>query len=1222
MKSFSVTSIPLRGRSLVDASAGTGKTYAISTLFVRLLLETNLATHQLLVVTFTEAATAELRDRIRKRVLECLRACEGPAEGEQHDETLLQILAKVGSPRQAHARLERALQDFDRCEISTIHGFCQRTLVERAFQSDIGFSSELYGDPRPLIDEIVYDFWATEAAEADESLMAHLLRIEDSQRGDGDSRFDVDKARELAYAVLRGGQNLVVPNDPGPLDALDAEPLCQALARAREVWLQTDVEGLLTGSAKLNRRIYNRRYLPTWVQSVTEFFEADPERAIALPKGFERFCNEALEEAGGQDLLETPLVRACQLAHERFLEFEGRLQRHALRFKLALVQFVRRELPRRTREKRALSFDDLLQRLHDALHASGGAALSHSLRQRYPVALIDEFQDTDPVQLGIFHAIYRDAPQTGLFLIGDPKQAIYSFRGADVYSYVSAARATDESRHYTMATNFRSDPSMVAAVNHVFSSAAHPFLLPDIHFRPVRANAEADQLRRAGGESASGLELLTLDEERGPSTPPPTQALPRLIAADISRTLAANLRCKGEPLSPGDIAVLTRTNVQAFDVQSALRELLIPSVVLGDKSVYDSEEAAELEQVLAAVMQPTNAALLRAALATEMLGLKATDLLRLEQEEERWELWLRRFTELQAAWTQIGFVQMIRSLLTQCGVQERLLALPDGERRMTNLLHLIELLHSAASLGHLGPSGLLSQLSQHRRRLAGGMEADAAQIRLESDERAVKITTMHKSKGLEYPIVYCPYLWSGMLLHPSDRQAPKLHDAQGRIIVDIGSDRLAENLEQAEWEQLAENLRLAYVALTRARHRCSVVVGPITASYSTSSIAYLLHPPQATAPPTMESIRAHVRSLSEEEMSEQVRRHALAPGVRHRVLPRGEQVSLQSSAAAAGLLTLRTPGERAPERHRTSSFSGLTELGPQRAGSRPIPVEESLLDRDAREGGEPEEPEEIDPSEAIPLGEFPRGARAGSFFHDILEHLEFRDRPPGALRELAMQKLRAYDYPQERWLDPVCECIERVLSTPLSASGEPILPVKLGDLAREDRLAELEFCFPVLPSERTGAALSATALARAFAEHPGGAVPLDYHRSVARLAFAPLEGYLRGFVDLIYRHDGRYFVVDYKTNHLGPRRQDYGPHQLSSAMAHGHYFLQYHLYTLALHRHLSLRLPGYEYDRHFGGAFYLFLKGMGPGEEERGIFYDKPPPSRIVALDAAMGERR
>ncbi|MEO8178927.1 MAG: exodeoxyribonuclease V subunit beta [Deltaproteobacteria bacterium] len=1211
MRPFSVAEIPLWGRSLVDASAGTGKTYAIATLFLRLLLETERHPSQLLVVTFTEAATAELKDRIRARLREGLAALAAPGL-DRHDPIVVGILTRAGDRSRVKRRLEQALYEFDDVEISTIHGFCQRALMERALGSDITYGSELFGDARPWIDEIIMDFWARQASVAAPEFLAYLRR-------ESSKKFDLLAARRLAYSVQRAPLVQIVPAGPST-DPPDFARFVRQYEQTAAVWRRHDAVALILGSS-VKKTTYNRNHTPRWAGKLSVFFKREPELSfLELPDCFDRFCSARLSAAGGGALSSHELVQACDALLDEHQRLLALLEAEVLRFKLALLDYVKSELPRRSAEQRQLSFDDLLSRLHAALEGPAGAQLGRVIRERYPAALIDEFQDTDPIQLGIFERIYA-APNTSLFLIGDPKQAIYSFRGADVFSYVHAARDTAAERHYTMTTNYRSDPSLVSAVNHLFQSCPHPFLLDDIQFQPVNPRPGAlDVLSRRDGSNGSGLEILLAESGSSEALSAEWVAseLPALIAREVRATLAGAVTTSAGPLRPGDIAVLTRTNDQAFQIQAALRELQVVSVVLGDKSVYDSAEALDLERVLRAVIEPTNARLIRAALTTDLVGLNANQLAALDEDDSEWESWLGAFQGFGSIWAQTGFVHMCRQILSRHGLQERLLGLVDGERRMTNLLQLIELLHEAGVRGHLGPSGVVHFLVRQRRGEQIGMEAEAAQIRLESDADAVKITTMHRSKGLEYPVVYCPYLWYGTLLFQSDEQAPKVHTSDGRLVMDLGSPEQAEHVARANFEVFAENLRLAYVALTRAQHRCTVVWGRIQRWYASSSLGYLLHPPPATGSvPDVPLIKAHLLELGDAALEAELERHAASAPIWWRsAQPAPTEPVPAVAEPSTPRLGPRVAERRIDDRHRISSFSALTSHA---AAQLPDQAEEQLRDHDARTSTPAASGELLELGPTLALKDFPRGAKAGSFFHDVLEHYDFTSPRPGLLEELVTTRLTEYRYPIETWRDRVCEHLYAVLDTPL-ASADPSAPVRLSEVPLGARLTELEFCVPV--GQRAGGreprALSAKDLARVFREHPSSELADEYAAWVSRLNFVPLRGYLRGFIDLVFRHGERYFVVDYKANHLGDHAANYRPSALSEAMLRGQYFLQYHLYALALHRYLGRRVRGYEYARHFGGVYYLFIKGMRPDLGSSGVFFEKPPLARLEALSQLL----
>ncbi|HKO91804.1 MAG TPA: 3'-5' exonuclease, partial [Polyangiaceae bacterium] len=624
-------------------------------------------------------------------------------------------------------------------------------------------------------------------------------------------------------------------------------------------------------------------------------------------------------------------------------------------------------------------------------------------------------------------------------------------------------------------------------------------------------------------------------------------------------------------------------------------------------------EAWDLERVLSAIVEPTNTRLIRAALTTDLVGVTANELAHLDEDDSEWEGWLAAFQDFGTIWAQTGFVHMCRELLSRYGLQERLLGLGDGERRMTNLLQLIELLHEAGVRGHLGPSGVVQFLLQQRRGDLIGMEAESAQIRLESDADAVKITTMHRSKGLEYPVVYCPYLWHGTLLHRNDELAPKLHTEAGELVLDLGSDEREAHLERARWEAFAENLRLAYVALTRARHRCTLVWGRVQRGYLTSPLGYLLHPPPASAePPDVPTIQAHLQALDDAALLGGLDRHSESAPIRRRLaLDSPGAVPRPEPGGTGALIGPRTVQRAIFDRFRVSSFSALTSHGPTPSG------EDLGRDHDARALVPP--PAEVAPGPSLRLTDFPRGAKAGSFFHDVLEHYDFQSPRPGALGDLVAARLADYHYPVELWRDPVCEHLYAVLDTPL-ATAAGTRSLRLADIPQSSRLAELEFCVPVggRTDPRDGRALRAQELARVFREHPSPELPGEYADAVGRLGFVPLRGFLRGYIDLVLLHDDRYFLVDYKANHLGDHASDYAPDGLGRAMLRGQYFLQYHLYALALHRYLGQRLRGYDFERHFGGVYYLFIKGMGPELGQSGVFFEKPPLARLDSLSRLL----
>jgi exodeoxyribonuclease V beta subunit len=1121
MRPLDPLTVPLSGTNLIEASAGTGKTYAITNLFVRLLLEMQLSVGQILVVTYTNAATAELRARIRRRLREALLAFEA---GGSHDEFLDELVRRrreQGTCARDQEQLAIALNSFDEAAIFTVHGFCQRMLQDNAFESSVAFDTELVSNESLLLTEVVQDFWVRELYAAPEIFVDHLA------------------------------------------------------------------------GAKVT---------PTTLENLAMKVVAHPDMSV-LPEW------------------DDPVLSAAELPPDQAPEA------HALKLQLDLAGYARRELRRRKERTRVQSFDDLLQRLAEALRGPGGRDLAETIRRRFRAALIDEFQDTDPVQYEIFRNVYLGSGAV-LFLIGDPKQAIYAFRGADVFAYMRAKDDTGGEPR-TLGINRRSDPSLITGLNVLFGRLRAPFVFNEIPFLPANARPDASDCLGGGAAGQPPLQIVFVrrtgqENSRDGCINKSWAALTRAVAADIVRFLDSGATIRDRHVAAGDIAVLCRKNKQATAVQQALRALGVPSVLQGDASVFAAGEAEEMERVLRALADPGNARAIRAALSTTLLGQNAQDLCALEHDEQRWDDWVRRFQTWHERWMQRGFVAAFRALLDSQGVARRLLGFLDGERRLTNVLHLMELLHTAGTEGRRGPHALVHWLHEMRANVDAGeaLAGEAAQIRLESDAAAVQLTTVHKSKGLQYPIVYCPYLWDGALLTDSDKKALRFHDPDDayRLKLDIGSSARAAHRSVAEQEAFAENLRLLYVALTRAQHRCTLVWGAFR-SAEDSALGYVLHQPSGVKgdprTATTGRIKAFIRARDDEGMRADLA--ALAAMAPRSIAVTDLSLEPAGRYASAGEQTLELDCRTATrELHRTwrvSSFSALASSG--EAISQPA---EEGLDHDAAPELAAFEVETARPADQslVVLHDFPAGTRAGQLVHEVFEQSDFHATDPAVLRETVTAAVARFGF-ESKWEEPLRHAVADVVATPLD-DGEHRFCLR--DISLSRRLNEMEFLFPIAGPESAqhdGVLLTRERLAAVFARHAAAPVPADYAERLRRLGFAPLAGFLKGFIDLVFEHAGRWYLVDYKSNLLGVHAHDYRPERLMAAMTEHHYFLQYHLYVVALHRYLTRRLPDYDYERHCGGIYYLFLRGMAPAYARgNGIFRDRPSRQLIEALSAVL----
>ena len=1175
--------IPLQGWGLIEASAGTGKTYTITALYLRLLLEQALPVEQILVVTYTKAATAELKERIRSRMIEARTALQ---QGVSEDPFLQSLIDSVPSAEQAERQLTCAILSFDQAAIYTIHGFCQRALSDHAFEAGLPFELALEPDDSALVQEICDDFWRRRMCDLPAGQTRYLV-----SRNITPQTLLLPIRQSLNKPLLEvRGQTI-----PDGLESLEYE--CESLwSQLRKSWKRSADEVMCQlQHAKLHKGSYKPDQVPGW-RGLMDQLMAQETAPLELFKQFELFTASKLADKtnkGGQPPEHVFFALCDDYLHLR-QQREACYQQAQVALQCELRGYLLDELRRRKQECRLQGYDDLLHNLLQVLEQKcQGETLAAVLRERYRAALIDEFQDTDPVQYRIFSHIYADSPQP-LFFVGDPKQAIYGFRGADIFAYLQARRET--AQHVALDTNWRSVPGLINSVNRLFA-AEYSFLLEELNYHPVSVADKAHEMLEEPGGADEPFRFQLIRSEGKPLTKEAASVIAaEATAAEIVRLLnlaqSGQARIGNRPLGGGNIAVLVRDHRQAGLISRTLLERGVHSVQNSQASVFETPQALELERVLLAVAKPGQEALLKAALMTDLLGFSANDIEVLSRDEQALGEQFAAFQNLHDAWQERGFAVLFRQLLSQRGIAARLLRFTDGERRLTNLLHLAELLQQQEQQRHPGALGLINWLSQQRR--DPSKQNEAAQLRLESDENLVQILTIHKSKGLEFPVVFCPFLWDGKL-HTSRQGTSYSFHAHDKVVIDLGSEQMEQDRPLAVREEMAENLRLLYVALTRAKQRCYVGWGHIK-DCDKSALGWLLHPPaEPNRIDAIASMAGQFKQLDDQAMQRRLQGLAAELPADLRVDRVGEipDDCLQQRQQAAEPLTARTFSRQLRSSQRVTSFSALT------AG-----IESEMPDYDAAWVETTTQPEAPQRS----IFSFPKGARAGTCLHEIFEYLDFSQRDSSQLHELVGHTLAAYGFATE-WQPVISTMVERVLDTPLDKQGA----LTLRGIRPEQRLNELEFCFPL--AEITGPALR-----QLLKEHGFSNSPL-IRQAFDRLDFAPVEGYLKGFIDLVFEADGRFYLLDYKSNWLGDQLQDYAIDGLTESMAEHNYCLQYLLYAVALHRYLGRRIPDYDYESHFGGVFYLFLRGMAPAHgPDYGVYRDRPDISLIEALDARFGE--
>ncbi|MEW9899042.1 exodeoxyribonuclease V subunit beta [Chitinivorax sp. PXF-14] len=1205
---------PLHGSRLIEASAGTGKTWTIAALYLRLVLGHGdeqafarpLLPADILVMTFTRAATRELSDRIRARLVEAAKCFRGEAQAEG-DAFLAALIDAYppGTPRlQAAYRLTLAAEAMDDAAIFTIDAWCQRMLREHAFDSGNLFDEALLSDQTALFDDAVRDYWRQQVYRLDGPALAALLQCWS----------DLGALAQATRHLVNHAGELAPPEMPlAPLINGFRREQQAALAQLKHGWVERAgrMQAWLTAQLADNPKCFNGTKLKLeralgWFDALRSW-AADPAQTRPelndtawnrlAPDGLLDACSKGVSLAVPADF---DAVSTLQAALAALPELKPLLLAHASHRIAARMAELKRW-------GRQFGFADMLERLRAALEGPHGAALRTRIVGQFPVALIDEFQDTSPAQYRLFDLLYRVAdnePAHALLLIGDPKQSIYGFRGADIHSYLAARRATS-GRHYVLDTNFRSTGPLVAAVNRVFLHAEGADGRPGhaagafrfrrdgdnpLPYEAVQARGRAERLCDGQGEQPA----LTLWQ--APADDLKADDYRRLFAARCAEHIVQQLNDaavgfrRDAPdaaftrLKPADIAVLVRDRNEAQAVRRALQQRGVASVYLSDKeSVMEGQEAADLLRWLQAVANPLDGRLARAAFATPSADLPLPTLAALASDDHAWEARVEQLKALHLSWQRQGVLAMLRRLIHELDLPARLLATPGGERRLTNLLHLAELLQGASQQLD-GEQALIRWLAEQIE--SGGEAGDERILRLESDAELVKVITVHKSKGLEYPLVYLPFAVTARPVERRNRSFVDYVDATGQRRLDLALSEPA--MAAAESARLAEDLRLLYVALTRPRHALWLGIAALPARRKgenrlhESALGYLLTGGAALAAGQLAAALDALRGGNPHIAIETVSRD-----VGHTMLSR-----IEARPPLIDAPVYRADFERD---WGIGSFSALTRAMATPVHALPVPIhalQQKLMDAEIATPAPT--------ADEAPWHRFPRGALPGNFLHEQLEWLGHEGfasvhAPAFDVRLAARCERAGWEHRQE----DVIAWIKQVAVTPL-----PPLGAALSDIRHA--VPEMEFWFP------------ADGLDAAELDRLCHGKLLDGRRRPA-LPVRKLQGMLKGYIDLVFEHEGRYWVIDYKSNALGAGDADYHASALADAMAAHRYEVQGALYLLALHRLLKNRL-GAHYDpaRQLGGAMFLFLRGIaGP---THGCHLLPADTALLDALDSLMGD--
>ena len=1241
-----VLTLPLRGIQLIEASAGTGKTWSIASLYVRLILghDTLSTSHpkalmprDILVVTFTKAATQELQDRIRNRLNETAQYLRhpDPSTTDAFLKGMGDIISDPGARLAAAYRLNLAAESMDDAAIFTIHGWCQRMLRQHAFDSGSLFEVEVVNDPTDLLLECARDYWRTVFYPLTKSeLHPILLWVADTPEA------LLRQVRDLLNVDAAAVKALETQYPQDLLQVFLALESAQKARleteiRARQIWHQESQEIKKILIDAKNSKILNGSQYQKFDEKLLKIDQWAAEGGTLDEKvQLQRFATgqfELSDKAAGREP-EHEAFRALRTyidaknSREAESEFKRCVVIHA-------ANWIRHQFDRVKNTRAIVDQNDLIAKLHHSLTEPGGDSLAAVIRTQYPVALIDEFQDTDPRQYEIFKRIYGSAiEQQAWLMVGDPKQSIYGFRGADIYAYLDARSQKGVARH-TLSTNYRSTPALVDAVNQIFlQGESHPrgafnFKSTEgkdhaIPFDPVTAKGRSETLIR-GGQPIKSLKIwyypnadkiIALEPYRKVMADIAANEIAGLLngaGADIAAEDAAVFfedqdTRQRRPLKPSDIAILVQDRHDARAIRDALFLRNLRSVYLSDsESVLRTQEADDLLVWLQAFLAPRDGRRIRSAMATPTLSLRFKQLEALNLDDQVLDETITRFVGYARLWQEKGILPAIRQFILDQDLPARLIQTAEGERALTNVLHLAEYLQTESAQVD-GENGLLRYFKEAIEE--SGTE-DENILRLESDSALIRVITIHKSKGLQYPLVFLPFIASARPVS-DDRALYAYHDEHLALNLSLDPGDLTNPdspIQRCDQERLQEALRLFYVALTRAEHACWLGVAPFRHGKDNEQTNKNKDDPKATGlhrGALGYLIGGGTPLFPQEVLPGLERMMGTTTDTEILVVEAPEPIPFRGSNAPAWVEAApRTFTGEAFEPWSIDSYSHLVRQLEQmkRVFRRtPGPIESGADDRE----------DEVDESESPPMPAspamsfhaFPAGKVHGDYLHKLLEAIghEGFDRvahDPELRRSILVASLKTQSY-GDAWVDPLDAWLDGFLKTPFELGSTSFA---FAALPLEDTRMEMEFWFEVNHA-------NLKSIDAVVSQH------LLKGQKRPQLKSGMLNGMLKGFMDLTFRVDGRYYVADYKSNRLGSRDAHYTQEALESAVLEHRYDLQYAIYLLALHRYLKSRLGDrYDYDQRMGGVAYFFLRGIkGPS---RGLHFIKPQREMIEALD-------
>ena len=1255
IKKLDIIRTPLNpGKHLIEASAGTGKTYAISNIFLRLILEKELPPSNILVVTFTVAATAELRDRLRRNLKAAYRYVLDPnCKTDLEVKGIIEDNLKIKSKPKVLEIIHSALLDFDEAAIFTIHSFCQRMLAENAFESGSMFDVEFINSQDELIEEVIDDYWRKYFYNS--PVLSNII-----------------KSAKTTIGELRTSADFIIKN-PGITfltkhkSEKSMDELCDDINRTTDSLIDfwnINSEIIQRELANLQLDEAGGKGFNELLTSFNKSLQVDMNYSndLYLIRGF---TEEAIvERCSNNEKLnpDSSLKAFADLCLELNIYFE----QFPILFKYKLFEEFKTGVELKTKKEKlgVMTFADMLMDMREGLRLNNGeispdSLLAKKVRKLYKAALIDEFQDTDPIQYEIFNTIFAHKNSI-MFMIGDPKQSIYRFRGADIFAYLKVKKDKNVTE-YTIDNNYRTVKPLVDAVDHWFKNETAPnsFVYKEIDYLGVKA-ADINKLKYLENlDEFSSNEPHIFNRFSASNKDLGQETVISHVASEIVELLnnanqgklniiktdSTGKTIEKRKVKPSDIAVLIRKNDQAAVMKNALLKLNVPSVIQSSGNIFKTDEAKDMLNILDAIISKSNPRKIKSILLSRFIGLSAKEVLLFDKAEysSRFEYWFETFLEFNKLWEDKTFIGMFLKFLDfevtdsdekknkdRKNVRNNILSFKNGERSLTNILHLAELIHEEERKFKLCPEAVIQWLFDKINSDESKISQDEYIIRLDTDSEAVVISTVHLSKGLEYPIVFCPFLWTKGIepLKDNGIRNYSFHKDDG-LFYDMDSPD--SSLGEIQKENMAEEVRLMYVAMTRAVFKLYTYFVDITRGKSTNKTAiYYLMSSMAKGDLDLKENELLAARLKEidvdtDELNLINTSYNRELNFNNKYIPPGnieEKARIEKTE-----LKLLYP-EKMIRDWGVMSYSALIQSSHIKDNQTDKKFDDDVQNDTVYETKNEQIKRKLAQYPETSFFHFPRMGRfTGLFCHEILENFQFNSildpdwKNNKKLKVLIESKLKKYGLIKSETkeyetllnirFEQVFDMLEKILFTPLPEVHENF---SLKHLKTDKYVPEIEFYYPA------GKLINEPKLNEMFSKFAFSKqkkinnlkMILNDSRINFNNQYPKRNGFITGSIDLTFIHNGKFYIADWKASWFGPEYNDYSKEKMLKNMSESGYFLQHNLYALALHNFINLKVNKYRdetekyFDDYYGGIYYFYIRGMNGKTPEYGYIFDKP----------------